>query len=383
MAADPHILAGRAQVRPTVSEEQEVSMNLRIPGPTPLPPDVIAAVGQQMINHRGPEFAEMFGEISGWLKVFFETDSDVYLLTSSGTGAMEAAIVNTLSPGDRVLAAPMGVFGDRFAEIAAAYGADVTRLDYVMGQATDPDRLATAIREQGPFVAVLLTQNETSSGVTNDVEALARAIQGAADPAPLILVDGISGMGAIRLQQDAWGVDVVVSGSQKAWMAPPGMAMISFGERAWAAYERARMPRFYFDMGLARQYAKRNQTPATPAVATLYGLHVSLKQMMAEGVAACAARHERIGEYCRRGVLDLGLGLFAEPGHYSNTVTAVTLNEGASASDVLKQLRTKYDIICGSTKAPGVEMIRIGHMGYVSEADLDEVFAALREILSA
>jgi aspartate aminotransferase-like enzyme len=358
-------------------------MNLRIPGPTPLPPEVMAAAGQQMINHRGPEFMEMFGEISGWLKVFFETDSDVYLLTSSGTGAMEAAIVNTLSPGDRVLAAPMGVFGDRFAEIAEAYGAEVTRLDYVMGRATDPERIAAVIREQGPFAAVLLTQNETSTGVTNDVEALARAIQGAADPAPLILVDGISGMGAIRLQQDAWGVDVVVSGSQKAWMAPPGMAMISFGPRAWAAYAHAGMPRFYFDMGQARDYARKNQTPATPAVGTLFGLHASLKQMMAEGVEGCAARHERIGAYCRQGVRDLGLNLFADPAHYSNTVTAVTLNEGVSASAVLKELRLKYGIICGSTKAPGVEMIRIGHMGYVSEADLDEVFAALRTILSA
>jgi aspartate aminotransferase-like enzyme len=357
-------------------------MNLRIPGPTPLPPDVIEAVGQQMINHRGPEFSTLFREVTDWLKLFFETENDPYLLTVSGTGGMEAAIVNTLSPGDRVLAAPIGVFGDRFADIAETYGADVTRLDYVMGEANDPERIAAVIAEQGPFAAVLLTQNETSTGVTNDMEALCRAIYAAADPAPLILVDAISGLGAVRLHTDEWGCDVVVTGSQKAWMAPPGMAMISFGARAWQAYERARMPRFYFDMGQARRYAQQNQTPSTPALSVLYGLHVSLNRMVREGVEAVAERHRRLGEYFRQGVLDLGLGLFARPGYYSNSVTAVTLPEGMSASQVLKELRTRYDIVAGSTKAPGVEMIRVGHMGYVTREDLDDVLAALREIVA-
>ncbi|MCD6520590.1 MAG: alanine--glyoxylate aminotransferase family protein [Anaerolineae bacterium] len=357
-------------------------MNLRIPGPTPLPPEVIEAVGQQMINHRGPEFEAMFHEISEWLKVFFATKNKVYVLTSSGTGGMEAAIVNTLSPGDRVLAVSIGVFGDRFAKIAEAYGADVERLSFPMGKAADPARVAAAVAERGPFVAVLLTQNETSTGVTNDLEALCRAIHSAADPSPLILVDGISGVPAIPLKMDEWGCDVVLSGSQKAWMAPPGVAMIAFSDRAWEAYERAKMPRFYFDLGLADKYAQRYQTPATPNIAALYGLHVSLKKMMEEGPDAFAARHQRIGEYCRQGILKLGLGLFAEPGHYSNTVTAVTLKEGWSAKQVLEALRTRYGIICGSSKAPGVEMIRIGHMGYVSEADLDQVFTALEEIFA-
>ena len=356
-------------------------MNLRIPGPTPLPPDVIEAVGQQMINHRGPRFETMFREITAWMKVFFETDNDLYLLTSSGTGGMEAAVVNTLSPGDRVLALPIGVFGERFAKIAKAFGADVTRLNFPMGQAADPDAVAAKIAEEGPFAAVTLTQNETSSGVTNDLEALCQAIRSAADPAPLILVDGISGVPAIRLQSDVWGCDVVVSGSQKAWMAPPGVAMISFNERAWEAYERARMPRFYFDLGLAKSYAQRNQTPATPNISALYGLHVSLKKMVAEGREAFVARHQRIGDYCRQGILDLGLGLFADPAHRSNTVTAVTFDESVSSAAVLKELREHYGIACGSSKAPGVEMIRIGHMGYVSETDLDQVFAALREII--
>lgn len=357
-------------------------MNLRIPGPTPLPPDVLSAVGQQMINHRGPEFEAMFHDVSRWLQVFFETDNEVYVLTSSGTGGLEAAIVNTLSPGDRVLAVTIGVFGDRFAEIAEAYGADVTRCKFPLGQAADPQVVAATIAAEGPFAAVLFTQNETSSGVTNDVEALAAAIHGAANPAPLILVDGISGLGAVRLQMDAWGIDVVVAGSQKAWMAPPGLAMVSMSARAWEAYGRARMPRFYFDLGDAKKYAAKNQTPATPNVAALYGLHVSLKQMVAEGVEAVAARHQQIGDYCRQGMLDLGLTLFADPAHFSNTVTAANLPAGKSAAKVLEALRTRYDIIVGSSKAPGLEVIRVGHMGFVTEADLDQVFAALRAVLA-
>ena len=355
-------------------------MNLRVPGPTPLPPEVMEAVGQQMIDHRGPQFQPMFGEISEWLKVFFETENEVYILTSSGTGGMEAAVTNVMSPGDRVLALSIGVFGERFARIAEAFGAEVTRLSFPMGKAADPDRVTAVIADQGPFAAVLLTQNETSTGVTNDVEALCKVVR-SADPAPLVIVDGISGVPAIRLQTDAWDCDVVVGGSQKAWMAPPGLAFVSMSERAWEAYERARMPRYYFDLGLAREYARRNQTPATPNVAALYGLHVSLKGMMGQGPEAIAARHERIGEYCRRGVLDLGLGLFADPDHYSNTVTAVTLRGEMGAARVLDELRLRHGIVCGSSKVPGVEMIRIGHMGYVSEADLDQLFAALEDVI--
>ncbi len=358
-------------------------MNLRIPGPTPLSPEVMAAVGQQMINHRGPEFEALFGDVVTWLKLFFETEHDVHVFTASGTGGMEAAIVNTLSPGDRVLAVTVGVFGDRFADIAEAYGAEVTRLTFEMGQAADPDRVAAKLSEGAPYKAVLFTQNETSTGVTNDVLALCKAIQSAGDPAPLILVDAISGLGAIRLQADAWGCDVVITGSQKAWAAPPGLAMVSFGPRAQEASQQARMPRFYLDLGQAAKYAKRNQTPATPNVAALYGLHKSLEGMVAEGPEAVYARHAEIGAYCRQRALDMGLGLFADPDHYSNTVTAVTLGADRSAKQVLAALRERHDVICGSTKAPGVEMIRIGHMGYVSLEDIDGVYTALADVLAS
>ena len=287
-------------------------MNLRIPGPTPLPDNVIAAMGQQMINHRGPQFEAMHADIVGWLKTFFETENDIYLLTSSGTGGMETGIVNTLSPGDRVLSVAGGVFGERYAKIAEIYGADVTRLTHKMGTAAKPEEVASIIREQGPFKAVTLTQNETSTGVLNDIGALAAAIHEAQDPSPLILVDGISGLGAVRLQMDAWGIDFVATGSQKAWMSPPGIAMVAMSPRAWEAYETAKCPRFYFDLGLAKRYALKNQTPTTPSVQTVFALHAALADMVDGrarghcqatrrdiGALPCPCPGNRVGTLCR------------------------------------------------------------------------------------
>jgi aspartate aminotransferase-like enzyme len=216
----------------------------------------------------------------------------------------------------------------------------------------------------------------------NDVETLCETIRSAADPAPLILVDAISGLGAIRLPMDAWGVDVVVSGSQKAWMAPPGLAFIGFSDRAWQAYETAKMPRHYFDLGLARRYLERGQVPTTPGMSALYGLQVSIRRLVAEGVQAVEERHRRIGAHCRARALDLGLGLYADAQHYSNTVTAVTLNPGMDPTEVLERLRVEYDIIVGASKDPNVDMIRIGHMGYVTEAEIDQVFDALAKIMA-
>ena len=347
-----------------------------------LPPDVQAAVGQQMINHRGAAFEQLLRETSGWLRLFFETEQQVYILTSSGTGAMEASIANTLSPGDRVLAISCGSFGDRYDEIARAYRADVTSLKFAAGRAVDPDRVGEAARAEGPFKAAILTHNETSTGVLNDVQAIAAAVR-AAGPDTLIMVDSISGLGGARLQMDAWDVDVVLTGSQKAWMAPPGLAMIALSARAWRAYETAQNPRYYFDLGLARQYAARGQTPSTPALATLYGLHTALQRMAAEGVAAVAARHEALAAHCRErawrtrhGALCPGRALFA---HSDGAHPACRHQPDAV---LFKTLVERYDIHCGSTKDPRVGVIRIGHMGYCSIADLDAVFAALGDILS-
>jgi aspartate aminotransferase-like enzyme len=228
--------------------------NLRIPGPTALPPSVRQAGARQMINHRGPEFAAMLGRILEGMKPFFGTTNDVTMLTTAGSGGLEAAIVNTLSPGDRVLGISIGSFGDRFAKIAGIYGADVTKLDAEWGYAAAADEVRERLRSIGAVKAVLLTHNETSTGVMNPVAELAAAIREEA-PDALILVDSVSGLGAVPFEMDAWGVDVVVTGSQKAWMAAPGLAMLALSDRAWAAAETARMPRFYLDLRTHRESA--------------------------------------------------------------------------------------------------------------------------------
>src|SRR4051812_15753748 len=228
--------------RPRRFDVDRFEPNLRIPGPTALPPTVRAAGGRQMINHRGPEFAAMLQRILSGMKPYFGTTSDIAMITTAGTGGLEAAVVNTLSPGDRVLGVSIGSFGDRFAKIARTYGADVTKIDVDWGQAADPDVLRAELERSPGYTAVLLTHNETSTGVMNPIEALAAVVHEAA-PDALILVDSVSGLGAVPFEMDAWGVDVVVTGSQKAWVSAPGLAVIAASERAWAAMEKATMPR--------------------------------------------------------------------------------------------------------------------------------------------
>ena len=265
--------------------------NLRIPGPTALPPSVRQAGARQMINHRGPEFAAMLDRILSGMKPFFGTNSDVAMLTCAGSGGLEAAVVNTLSPGDRVLGVSIGSFGDRFAKIAGIYGADVTKIAVEWGQAADPAVVRDALAGAPGYRAVLLTHNETSTGVMNPIAVLAAAIRDVA-PDTLILVDSVSGLGAVPFEMDEWGVDVVVTGSQKAWMAAPGLAMIAASARAWEAMETARMPRFYLDLRAHRDAAANGETPFTPAIAVVFQVDEGIRLMTAEGPASIFARHE-------------------------------------------------------------------------------------------
>ena len=310
-------------------------MNLRIPGPTPCPPEVLAAVARPMINHRGRQFAQLIGRATQRLRQFYRTGGDVLILTASGTGGMEAAIVNTLSPGDRVLAVSIGAFGDRFAAIAEAYGAQVVRLSYEWGRAADPDDVRKALGDDPNIAAVLVTHNETSTGVTNPLAEIAAAARevGAVREQPLLLVDAISSLGAIPLEMDAWGLDVVVTGSQKGWMVPPGLAFISVSEGAWRAYGSAGMPRFYFDLGRHRDALARGQTPWTPALSILFGLEVALERMAQEELPAIFQRHARIAQMTRDGVKALGLELLADERFASPTVTAVKVPEGVDRSE--------------------------------------------------
>jgi aspartate aminotransferase-like enzyme len=252
-----------------------VEQNLRIPGPTPIPPQVIAAMARPMINHRGPEFAAILARVTEQLKHFFQTEQPVLGFPSSGSGAMEAAVVNCFSPGDTVLAVTIGVFGNRLAKIAEAFGLDVIRLEVPWGQAADPEAVAARLAALPNARGVLLTHNETSTGVTNDIAAIAAAIR-AQQPETLILVDAVSSLGCVDMRMDAWDLDVVFTGSQKGWMVPPGVAMIGVGQRAWAATKKATLPRFYWDFAMTLRSLEKGQTPYTPPVSIYFGLDVSL-----------------------------------------------------------------------------------------------------------
>ncbi len=353
--------------------------NLRIPGPTPCPPEVLEAMGWQMVNHRGPQFAQFLKDITSDLKTIFQTENDVLVLSGSGTGGMEAAIVNTLSPGDKVLSVSIGVFGDRFANIARAYGAEVIDLKFEWGKAAEIQPVKDALEANPDVKAVLVTHNETSTGVTNDLESISRVVK---ESGKLLLVDAISSMGSIKLPVDEWGLDVAVTGSQKGWMVPPGLTMISVSPKAWEAFEEARMPRFYWDFGKAKKSAEKGQTPWTPTVSVVFALSVALKMMLEEGMPNIINRHHQLAEMARQGVKNLGLSLFADERYASNTVTAVSATDGLDGKLLTKIMREEYDIVLGGGQmSMEGKIFRIGHLGWVEENDINAVMDALKEAL--
>jgi aspartate aminotransferase-like enzyme len=353
--------------------------NLRIPGPTTLPPSVREAGGRQMINHRGPEFAAMLGRIIDGMKPFFGTTQDVAVLTCAGSGGLEAAIVNILSPGDRVLAVSIGSFGDRFAKIAGIYGADVTKLDVEWGQAADPQVVRDALTANPGYRAVLLTHNETSTGVMNPIAELAAAVR-EASPETLILVDSVSGLGAVPFEMDAWGVDLVVTGSQKAWMSAPGLAMIAASERGWAATETAKMPRFYLDLRSHRESAKAGQTPFTPAVAIVYQVDEGLRLMNLEGKEGVFARHEACAAAARAGLSALGFELFADPAHASRTVTAAHLPGGHEWKPFNTAIKSHGVVLAGGQGKLTGKIFRLGHLGSVTTGEIIDAIAVLERV---
>lgn len=351
-------------------------MNLRTPGPIPCPDEILEASAKQMINHRGPEFQDLVNNITQGLKKVYRTKNDVLTLTGSGTGSMEAAIVNTLSPGDTVLSVSIGVFGDRFAQIAEAYGAKVEKLTFPWGNAIDPDILQDTLSKNPDIKAVLVTHNETSTGVTNDLEKVAKVVK---ESDKLLIVDAISSLSSLPFYTDDWGCDVVVAGSQKGWMVAPGLSFISMSDRAWAAFEESKMPKFYWDVGKAKTYLDRGQTPWTPAVAIMYGLEISLKMIVDEGLENVYARHKEMGDTVRNGVKNIGLDLFANESCASNTVTSVHIPEGIEAKELLGTLRTDYNVvIAGGQGSLDGKIMRIGHMGQVPMTDLDEALGSLK-----
>jgi aspartate aminotransferase-like enzyme len=382
LAAD-HILLYSGQHTQMTEASQEKEINLRIPGPTPVPAAVLQAMARPMIDHRGPEFAVILTGVTDQLKYFFQTSGDILCFPSSGSGAMEAAAVNLFSPGDAVAAITIGAFGNRFAKIAETFGVNVTRIEFPWGQAADAqtvlERLANIARLRG----VIMTHNETSTGVTNDIQALAAAIR-SKYPDVLIAVDAVSSLGCVDLRMDEWDLDVVFTGSQKGWMVPPGLAMIGVSARAWKANQQARIPRMYWDFAWAKRSLDKGQTPYTPPVSIFFGLQVALEMMRTEGREATFARHQAVADLTRTRAKELGMELLADPAFASNTVTAIKAPTGIEVKALRKALREQDRVvIAGGQEHLEGKIVRIGHLGYVHEPEINATMDALERQLVA
>jgi aspartate aminotransferase-like enzyme len=357
------------------------TQNLRVPGPTPVPPAVMEAQRAQMLNHRGPDFAPIVKRVTLRLQYFFQTASPVLTYPASGTGGLESAVVNVFSPGDHVVALIIGNFGARLAKIAEAYGLRVTKMEFPWGQAAEPEIVEARLKELEPYRGVLMTHNETSTGVTNDIQTLASIIH-QLNPEALVIVDAVSSLSSVPLEMDLWDLDVVLTGSQKGWMVPPGMTMIAASQRAWEAHKTAKLPRFYFDWTSARKSLEKWQQPATPAVSLFYAFDVALELMLQEGREAIFERHVRAGEYVRTRAQQMGLKLLADPRYASNTVTAILTPEGIQTKELLKKLRESDGIVLAAGQDHMKEkLFRIGHLGFFSHEDLAQTMDALEKRL--
>lgn len=343
---------------------------LMIPGPTPVPEKALTAMGRHPIGHRSGEFSELVAEVFADLKWLHQTQNDVLVLTASGTGAMEAGIINVLSSGDRVLVGSNGKFGDRWAKVAKAYHLDVQTITAEWGQPLDPEAFREALEADTnkEIKAVILTHSETSSGVLNDLETINRHVK--AHGEALIIVDAVTSLGACNVPIDEWGLDVVGSGSQKGYMIPPGLGFISMSDRAWKAYERSNLPRFYFDLGPYRKNAAKNTTPFTPPVNLFFALQASLRMMRAEGLENIFARHDRLKRAAREGVKAMGLPLLGPDDCASPAVTAVAPTS-VEAEQVRSVMKKQFDIaLAGGQDHLKGKIFRIGHLGFVSDRDL-------------
>lgn len=357
---------------------------LFLPGPTPVPPRVQAAMAMPMINHRGPAFSALHEEIAAGLQALFRTQQEVYVLPGAGSGGFEAALVNFVPVGGRVLSVSIGDFGERWAKAAAALGYQVEKLEFAAGSAADPAALRERLgRDTAREIkAVLLTHNETSTGVTNPLQELAAVVR---EHGALVLVDSVSGLGAMPLEMDGWGLDVVFTGAQKALMLPPGLTVIAASERAWAAAEAANQPRFFLDLRAYRKGHAEHNMPYTPALSLFFGLREALRIIQEQGgVEAAWARHRLLGAMCRAGVKAMGLELLCQDErHASGSVTAVKVPAGLDPAAFRKVALQQF----GATLAPGQgklknDIFRIGHLGYATPNDVIAALAVVELALA-
>jgi serine---pyruvate transaminase len=349
------------------------------PGPTPVPPEVLAALAEPIVHHRGRDFREIYERSLARLREVYRTEHDVLLYTSSGTGAFESAVANLTSPGDRVAVVSAGSFGERWAAMTTAFGADVVHVRLDWGETPEPEDLRSALAAGGVRV-VYLVHSETSTGVVADVQALAAV---AKEAGAIVVVDAVSSLGAVPLETDAWGIDVVVSGSQKALMCPPGLAFASVSPAALEAAARSTSPRFVFDWERTRAAQAKLDAPFTPAVSLVRALDVALGMLLDEGLEAAFVRHARLGRACREGAKAMGLELFSPDEDRSAVVTALRAPEGVDATRIVAELRERFGITLanGQGELKG-KIIRIGHIGWFDVFDITNALAALELALA-
>jgi aspartate aminotransferase-like enzyme len=349
---------------------------LMTPGPTPVPPSVLLAQGSPLVYHRGPGYGQLLREVTAGLKAMLNTEGDVLLFTSSGTGGLESAVANLFSPGDRVVVPVAGYFGERFAKIAKAFGLDVRRLDDEWGSAARADALAEAL-DEAPTKGVLAQHSETSTGVIHDIEALGKVTK---DAGALFVVDVISSLGAVPYRGDAWGVDVAIGGSQKALGATPGIAFVSVSDAAWVATRQAKNPRFYFDWAAYKQSYDLPvpESPWTPAISLMLGLREALRLFQEEGQEVVLERHRILSEATKEGVRALGLDLDGEHPERAWAVTAVRAPEGVDGNELVARVRRDHGIVLAPGQGPlKGKVFRIGHLGHYDRFDIIRCLAAL------
>jgi aspartate aminotransferase-like enzyme len=352
---------------------------LMAPGPTPVPSEVLLAMAQPIIHHRTPEYEALFVEVRDGLKRLVQTSQEVIPLACSGTGAMEAALVNTLSAGDTAIVVSAGKFGERWLELARAYGVEVVELKAPYGETVPAERVAEALRAHPTAKAVLTQHSETSTGVLHDVRAYAAATR---PTGAILVVDAVSSLGIANLEMDAWGLDVVVAGSQKGLMLPPGLGFCALSDKAWALTKTSRLPKYYFDLTAERKTVVKNEAHFTPAVSIVIGLRTVLQMLEREGLANVFKRHDRLARGTRAGAEALGLGLFCKATP-SPAVTAVTAPPGLDSEQIVKAYSQAYNItIAGGQGEMKGSIFRLGHMGYAAEFDVVMALAALEQVLA-
>ena len=355
---------------------------LMIPGPTPVPERVLLEIAKHPIGHRSSEFSSILESVYADLKYVFQTKNDVLLYTSSGTGAMDAALSNLVNPGDKVLSLVIGNFGQRWAKIAKALGAEVDTIEVEPGKAINPEDVRKKLAEDTnkEIKIVTLTHNETSTGVTNDVKTIVSIIK---EHGALSVVDGVTSLGAIDCKMDEWGIDVLVSGSQKGFMIPPGLAFLAASEKAWAVHKECKRPDFYFNWEANRKSVVANSTAFTPAVSLIAGLKVALEMMKEEGLENIVARHAKIAKALRKALKAMGLSLFVDDEAIASTsITAVLPPEGVSVPDIRKVMKNDYDIVVANGQNQLKDKIsRMGTLGFVSERDAITAVGALEATL--